>query len=74
MLQIKTHYPYQTDVTGRPKGNRTLCDRGVGREKTDDNETSHMFTIYPEELNCGKCKRLARNSGLIRYFNSHGGV
>jgi len=65
------HYPLITSPDRKDNDKRTLCGEEVRQDKwADGTWTVHMFSIFPNEINCKNCKRLAKGSGMIRYSNS----
>jgi len=69
--KLVVHYPLLTNPN-RDKGDkRTLCGQEVRQDNwINGTWTVHMFSIFPNEINCKECKRLVKGSGMVRYSNS----
>lgn len=76
--KIAVHYPHCTKRNPNGIGiasPKTLCGRETGEEfHTSERMTWHIFSIFPNEVNCSECKKLAKGTGLIRYENPCGGL
>jgi hypothetical protein len=69
--KIVCHYPLISSPKREEKDSRTLCGEFVRTEHwINGNKAYHMFTIFPEELKCKKCRKLAKGTGMVRYSNS----
>jgi len=68
---IKIHYPLLTGKYRKEGDRRTLCGEFLRTDHwTNGTKTYHLFTIFPHELNCIKCRSIAKGSGAIRYENA----
>ena len=70
-IKIIHHYPLISNPERGKSDRRTLCGEEVREVKWIDGRTQwHMFSIFPEDIDCSECKKLVKGSGLVRYSNS----
>jgi hypothetical protein len=68
--KIINHFPLLSGPNREGTDKRTLCGEFVRTEHwINGTKTYHMFSIFPEEIKCKKCKKLVKGSGLVRYEN-----
>ena len=69
--KLAIHYPLLTDPHRKDGDKRTLCGELLREDDwINGTKTWHMFSIFPNEVNCRECKRLSKGTGMIRYSNS----